>query len=137
LTADWDYSPGAPEWVGGSRRIRWTSTYHGGEHVFEADARGGVRQVTHGDRTLGSLSHDNAGRIMAYTVTDPLRPGDLFVADANGRGESRVTSFNDEWLADVTLTQPRRLTWRVESGEEIEGWLVPPVNRVPGEKAPM
>lgn len=137
LTADWDYGPGGPEWVGGSRRVRWESSHHGNRHVFESDLRGRVRQVTEGDRTLGDVSYDDDAKVMAYTVTDPLRPGDLFIAKADGSSEERVTSFNDEWLAEVTLTAPRRLTWTVDSGEEVEGWLIPPVGHEPGTKAPM
>ena len=74
---------------------------------------------------------------MAYALTDPLTPSDLYVSRTDGSGEQHLTSFNDEWLLEVDLVPAERLTWTVEDGAEIEGWLIKPVGYTPGQKYPL
>ena len=138
LTDAWDLLPGGPEWTPDGRALRWNAGIGGNGHVFEVSARGGpVRQVTTGDRRLGSVGWSGDGRVMAYTVTDAVTPAELFVARGDGTNETRVTSFNDAWLAEVTRMPAERLTWRVADGTEIEGWVVKPVGYEPGRKYPL
>jgi dipeptidyl aminopeptidase/acylaminoacyl peptidase len=138
VTASWNLSPGAPEWTPDGKAIRFLSGIGGNEHVFEVPAVGGpVRQVTQGDRQLGSVSHSADGRFMAYTATTADVPGEVFVARGDGTKESRISRLNDVWLASVTIVPTERLTWKVADGTEIEGWLVKPIGFQPGRKYPM
>lgn len=138
LTDKWSLNPGAPEWTPDGRSIRFLSGIGGNEHVFEVPVTGGtVRQVTRGDRQLGAVSYSGDGKLMAYSSTTADLPGEVFVARNDGSGEARLTSFNDAWLADVTIVPTERLTWKVANGTEIEGWVVKPVGYQPGRKYPM
>jgi dipeptidyl aminopeptidase/acylaminoacyl peptidase len=137
LTAEWNFDPAGLDWGGSNREPRWTAGVGGNRHVFEADLRGRVQQVTQGDRTLSAVSYARKARVMAYAVSDPLRPSDLFVAQKDGAKESQATKNNDAWLARLTLMPAERLTWKVKDGTEIEGWLVKPVGFVAGTKYPM
>ncbi len=133
LTADWHRTAGAPSWTPDGGAIRWTSLSDANTHVFEVDAAGGpVRQVTSGDRTLGSVSTSSDGRFMAYTSEDPATPAEVFVADAEGGNERRLTGLNDAWRSEVALEAAERITWHVADGTEIEGWVIPPVGHRPG-----
>jgi dipeptidyl aminopeptidase/acylaminoacyl peptidase len=138
LTADWDRTPGAPEWTPDGRAIRWTSLSDANTHVFEVEVAGGpVRQVTTGDRTLGSVSVTADGRFMAYTSEDPAAPAEVFVADASGAGERRISGFNDAWREEVALEPARRIEWQVADGTRVEGWVIPPVGHLAGERRPL
>ncbi len=137
LTAEWDFDPVGLDWAGSNRDVRWAAGVTGNRHVFEADLRGRVHQVTHGDRTLGAVSYAKKARVMAYAASDPLHPAELFVAQKDGAKESRLTKHNDAWLAELVLNPAERLTWKVQNGTEIEGWLVKPVGYTPGTKYPM
>jgi dipeptidyl aminopeptidase/acylaminoacyl peptidase len=138
LTADWDLIPESPSWTADARALHWEAGIGGSGHVFEVAARGGpVRQVTTGDRWLNAVSWSGDGRVMAYTATDAATPAEVFVAQGDGRGEARLTSFNDGWLAETVRMPAERLTWRVEDGTEIEGWLVKPVGFQTGRRYPM
>lgn len=134
LTADWDLSPGAPDWAGNSRTVRWLAGIGGNRHVFESNLRGDIHQVTQGDRTLSSVAHARDARVMAYTSTDPLHPTELYVARRDGSKETRLTEFNDAWLDDVALVPPERITYTVSDGTPIEGWVMKPVGYTPGAK---
>jgi dipeptidyl aminopeptidase/acylaminoacyl peptidase len=61
----------------------------------------------------------------------------VFVARSDGSSEGRLTSFNEAWLASVTIVPTERLTWKVRDGTEIEGWIVKPVGYQQGRKYPM
>lgn len=138
LSADWGRTAGSPAWTPDGRSLRWVATVNASTHLFEVPAAGGeVRQVTRGDRVLGSLTRSADGRVMAYTSTDPTTPADLYVSNGDGGGETRVTSFNDALLAEVVRQPAERITWRVADGTEIEGWVIRPVGHRPGGRHPM
>jgi dipeptidyl aminopeptidase/acylaminoacyl peptidase len=138
LTDAWDLIPGNPEWTPDGRALRWGAGIGGNAHLFEVAAAGGaVRQLTTGDRQVRGVSWSGNGRVLAYTVTDAVTPAEVFVAGGDTRNETRVTSFNDAWLAETVRMPAERLTWRVKDGTEIEGWLVKPVGFTPGRKYPM
>ncbi|MGD8726931.1 MAG: prolyl oligopeptidase family serine peptidase, partial [Gemmatimonadales bacterium] len=138
LTADWDLSPGMPVWTPDGRAIRFTASVTGNSHLFEVSVGDGTtRQITTGARRLGSLSTSRDGRIMAYTMTDAVTPAEVFVARSDGSNETRLTSFNDEWLAETIRMPAERLTWTVADGTVIEGWVVKPVGFEPGSRYPM
>tara|TARA_B100000470_G_scaffold193666_1_gene161768 strand:+ start:193 stop:1095 length:903 start_codon:yes stop_codon:yes gene_type:complete len=64
-------------------------------------------------------------------------PTEVFVARGDGTSEFRVTRYNEEWLKNITLMPAERLTWVVNDGTEIEGWLIKPVGYQPGNRYPM
>ena len=138
LTPEWDLSPGSPEWTADGEALRWEASAFGNRHLWEVRADGGaVRQVTQGDRQLGSISASADGTVLAYTSTDPVSPGEVFVSDGEGGSERRITSFNDEWLREVALQSAERITWQVIDGTEIEGWVIPPVGMSPDRQYPL
>ncbi len=138
LTGSWDYRPGAPTWTADGTALTFAAGTGGNAHLFRVAATGGpVTQVTTGDRRLSGFSFSRDGNVMAYSATDAVTPTELFVASGDGSTEQRATGFNDGWLARVDLVQPERLTWTVEDGTEIEGWLVQPTNYQAGQTYPM
>lgn len=138
LTAEWDLPPGSPTWTPDGSALRFTTGIRGATHVFEVAAAGGeIRQVTEGPRRLGSVELGSNGRTMAYTETDAHTPGDIYVSDFEGEGALRITTFNDEWKAEVARMPAEQILWNVSDGTEIEGWVIPPVDFDPSESYPM
>ena len=138
LTGDWDMTPGAPTWVANSAAVRFLASVGGDRHLFEVPVRGDlIRQLTTGARQVGSVSTSEDGLVMSYTVTDASTPAEVYVNRGDGTLQRRVTAFNDEWLARVSLQPAERLTWTVADGTEIEGWLIKPVGYEPGRPSPM
>lgn len=138
LTGDWDFQPGSPMWSPDGTAVMFSAGMHGNAHLFRVAAAGGpIESVTTGDRRLGAFSFSADGSVMAYSSTDAVTPTELYVATGDGSTEQRATGFNDAWLSDVDLVEPERLTWTVEDGTEIEGWLVKPANYQSGTRYPM
>ena len=137
LTRDWDMRPGAPAWTARGDAVRFLAGVRGNRHLFEVTETGDlIRQITSGDRRIGSVSTTRDGVFMAYTVTDPTAPAEVFVNTGDGGRQRRVTSFNDAWLAPLSLQPAEPLRWRVD-GAEIQGWLMRPVGYEPGRPYPM
>lgn len=136
LTGSWDNDPGDPIWTADGTAVRFSAGIGGDTHLFEASLQGSVRQVTKGERHAGGFSVSRDGTLMAYTVDTVYHPAEAFLAKSDGSGERKLTTFNDAWLAEVTIVPPERLTWKVADGTAIEGWLVKPLDYTPGRKYP-
>lgn len=138
LTGDWDFQPGAPMWSPDGSAIMFSAGMYGNSHLLRVAAAGGpIESVTTGDRRLSGFSFSADGSVMAYSATDAVTPTELYVATGDGSTEQRATGFNDAWLSAVDLVEPERLTWTVEDGTEVEGWLVKPTNYQAGTQYPM
>ena len=116
LTEDWDLRPGAPTWTADGTGVHFAAGVGGDSHLFHAARDGFVLQVTSGARRLSSFAFSAAGDVMAFTGTDAVTPGELYVGPADGSSEQKVTRFNDGWLSEVSLLPAERLTWVVEDG---------------------
>jgi dipeptidyl aminopeptidase/acylaminoacyl peptidase len=138
LTSDWEYIPGPPSWTATGEAVRFVAGISGNSHVYELSITGDlIRQVTDGDRQVRSLSATSDDLVMAYTVTDAISPAEVYVNRSDGTLQQRITSFNDGWINEIALQPAEPLTWSVEDGTEIEGWVVRPVDYVDGGSYPM
>ncbi len=125
LTANWDLRPGAPS-VSAAGTVRFAANIGGESHLFEVSRGGAVRQVTSGRRWLSGFSADTAGQRIAYVGTTASHPPELFVANADGGSESRVTRHNDVLLSQVLLAAARPLSFASTDAQQLEGWLILP-----------
>ena len=138
LTADWDLQPGGVHWAPNNNQIRWSAQIRGNAHLFEVNRTGGpVRQVTQGDRRLSSVSTTENGRFMVYTVTDAVTPNEVFISRRDGSREVQLSNFNADWMAERTINPAEPITWTVQDGTEIEGWVIKPVGYQEGESYPL
>src|SRR5690606_36613750 len=65
------------------------------------------------------------------------RPTELFIADADGRNERRLTSFNEDLNREIAWSDAERFTYESVGGLEIEAWLQRPYGYEPGRKYPL
>ncbi|MFC1562228.1 S9 family peptidase, partial [candidate division KSB1 bacterium] len=134
LTATWDLSPGSPRWSPDSRHIYFSSGTGGNTHLFRvAIDDGRVEQVTTGDRRLGSISFDSDFSSIAYTVTDPTRPAEVYTSSIDGSNERQLTFAHNELLSSVTFSGIERLLYPSRDGTPIEGWLLYPYGYSPDQ----
>ncbi len=127
LTNRWDLRPGAPTWSADGKSIYFSGGTGGNSHLFRVSPEGdGVQQVTKGDRLQSGFSFTSDFKKMAYEISDPIQPSELFVAGIDGSSETRLTSFNDALLRDVALRPAERILFPSKDGTEIEGWIILP-----------
>jgi len=137
LTPTWRYEPGGIEWLPSGEIAMWAEI--GGSSALHLvnPADGRMREVLGGRRKMNGYSFDRAGRQVAYVATSVNKPTEIFVAGADGKGERRLTSFNDKLNAEVAWSDAERLTFKSVGGLEIEGWLMKPFGYTAGRRYPL
>ncbi len=161
---DWVYSIGGITWSLDGGYLKWTSAIGGQDQLVRVSADGGpVERITEGRHTFSGFDMNlEEGRI-AYVKSTAERPWEVFVADIDGSDAERVSSVNEDWLAEVRLSEveyftyegvPHDREWLDELPErgveymlandapdgerfEIDGWLVYPVDYEEGQTYPM
>jgi dipeptidyl aminopeptidase/acylaminoacyl peptidase len=137
LASAFKYEPSGIEWLADGT-LQFNADVGGSSGLFRLDAD--TRQPTQllgGRRKMSGFSYDAAGKHVAYISTSMTKPTELFIADADGKGERRLTSFNDKLTSEVAFSDAERITYKSVGGLEIEGWLMKPYGYQAGKKYPL
>ena len=125
------------EWLADGS-IAMTTSVGGSSGVFRIDpATKKMTQVLGGRRRINGVSFDAAGRRLAFVSTDLTHPTELFVANADGSNERKLTTFNEKVNTEIAWSDAERFTYPSVGGLEIEGWLMKPYGYQPGKKYPL
>ena len=144
LLGGWQYEPAGG--FGGEAPYTWLAN---GEIAMSADVggrtglfvitpkNGQMREVISGRRVMRGFSFDEKRKIVAFVASSVTKPTEIFVADADGRNERKLTTFNDKLNAEVAWADAERFTYPSVGGLTIEGWLMKPYGYEPGKKYPV
>jgi dipeptidyl aminopeptidase/acylaminoacyl peptidase len=137
MAQGWRYEPSGIEWLPAGDIAVWADI-GGSSGFFLVNPRDGkLRESLGGRRKMNGFTFDNAGRQVAYIATSVTKPTELFVAGVDGKGERRLTNFNDKLNSEVTWSDAERITYKSVGDLEIEGWLMKPFGYEPGRKYPL
>jgi dipeptidyl aminopeptidase/acylaminoacyl peptidase len=102
--------------------------------IVRVDVRGGaVTPLPTGPGTVTSYDCDVSGDRLAWVVSDPTRPSEVFLLDS-GRPR-RLTNLNASWRAEMDLVIPEHFV--VDSdGFEIDAWMMRPAGAETGRRYP-
>jgi dipeptidyl aminopeptidase/acylaminoacyl peptidase len=137
LSTGWRYEPEGIEWLPAGEIAMWADI--GGSsalHLVNPRTRQ-MRAVIEGRRKVSGFSFDAQGRTVAYVSTSVTKPTEIYVAGVDGRGERKLTGFNDALNQEVAWSDAERFTYRSVGDVEIEGWLMKPYGYEAGKKYPM
>lgn len=137
LLGDWQFEPSGMDWL--RTGIQFTADIGGRSAVLRADltGKGAPKELVGGRRQIRGTSYDAAGKVLAFVATSMTKPTELYVANADGTGERKLTGFNDAVNADVVWSDAERFTYKSVGNVEIEGWLMKPYGYEAGKKYPM
>jgi dipeptidyl aminopeptidase/acylaminoacyl peptidase len=131
------YEPQSISWRADGSLVMTAAT-GGSTSVFRLDpASRKLTPVLSGRRRINGVSSDAKGTRIAYVATDITKPTELFIANADGSGERRLTSFNDKLTSEIAFSDAERFVYPSVGGLEIEGWLMKPYGYEPGKKYPV
>jgi dipeptidyl aminopeptidase/acylaminoacyl peptidase len=137
LANSFHYEPSGIEWLADGTLEFWADV-GGSSGLFRLDpATKQPSQLLGGRRKMSGFTFDERGKRVAYVSTSMTRPTELYVADADGRNERRLTSFNDKLTSEVAFSDAERFTYPSVGGMEIEGWLMKPYGWQAGKKYPL
>ena len=137
LAQGWRYEPAGIEWLPGGDIAVWADI-GGASGLFLVSPRDGrLRESLGGRRKMNGFTFDQSGRMVAYVSTSVNQPTELFIAGVDGKGERKLTGFNDALNREIAWSDAERFTYRSVGDVEIEGWLMKPFGYAPGRRYPL
>lgn len=137
MARGWRYEPSGIEWLPSGQIAVWADI-GGASGLFLVDPKDGrLRESLGGRRKMNGFSFDQAGRTVAYVATSVNKPTELFIAGADGKGERKLTGFNDKLNAEIAWSDAERITYTSVGNVEIEGWLMKPFGYEAGKRYPL
>ncbi|HEY7235168.1 MAG TPA: S9 family peptidase [Gemmatimonadaceae bacterium] len=125
------------EWLQGGS-IAMTASVGGSSGMFLIDpATKKMTQVLGGRRRITGASFDATGKTVAFVATNLTHPTELFVSNADGSNERKLTNFNEKIDSEIAWSDAERFTYPSVGGLEIEGWLMKPYGYQAGKKYPL
>jgi dipeptidyl aminopeptidase/acylaminoacyl peptidase len=136
LTADLDASVNDFCWASNSQWLYFTAGVRGNNGLYRVLATGGpAEQILSGVRYVTGF--DAINDRLVYVQSEPDNPSDLFVSDASGQSERRLTEINAKFLAAKETASTEEIWYESHDGTQIQGWIVKPPNFDPAEKYPL
>jgi dipeptidyl aminopeptidase/acylaminoacyl peptidase len=138
LTVEWDLLPGPPAFNPDGRFVYFAGGVGGNDHLFRvAISSPRVEQITTGERQLANFSPSSGWDTMAYVGGDSAHPDELFMSAIDGRGERKLTSFNDALMKEIEAVTAERILYPSKDGTQIEGWVLKPRGYAPARVWPL
>jgi dipeptidyl aminopeptidase/acylaminoacyl peptidase len=125
--------PSTPAWSPDGSMIYFVAADRGDGAVCSVSPTSGeVHRLSPLHSSAVSVQCASHGRLLAGLAATPLRPFEPFILSAGGGELAFPFGVNREILQEVAISPPEHLTWTGPDGWEIEGWLIPPVERGDG-----
>jgi dipeptidyl aminopeptidase/acylaminoacyl peptidase len=104
--------------------IYFTASANGGIPLYRLDPA--TRQVTQlTDFNSGVTAFDVVGDQVVFAKTEVANPSELYVANAQAKEQTKLTSHND-WVAQRQLSLPEKRTYKNSIGQTIDYWIMKP-----------
>lgn len=135
IAPDWDRSASALK-LSADGKTLYTAADDNGQHpLFGIDIASGKVTRLVGDGTVTAF--DVGPRSLLIARNDLKRPGDLYFADARGKGLKAITRFNAATLKDLRVGDYEFFTFKGANGASVQGYVVKPVGFKASGKYPV
>jgi dipeptidyl aminopeptidase/acylaminoacyl peptidase len=88
------------------------------------------------EHVYGYAIFKNGNRAL-MAVSNPTFPGELFDFDITTGERKQLTSFNEKFLEETTLSTPEAIVYTTKDNWTVHGWIMKPASYVEGEKYPL
>ena len=112
----------------------YLSTRGYSSHLFKSE--GGKETQLSPAVTGGIDCFDIAGGKCLYVASRNKGLQEIYQLDLASGAETKVSSFNDEWLAAHEISYPEHFVFTNRDGVELDGFLIKPVGYEKGKKYP-
>ena len=115
ILGTWQYEPGNITWLNDGQIMMATST-GGSNGVYKIDPNTKkITTVLGGRRQVNGPLLDRAQQHIVFVETDLTHPTELYVANADGTNERKLTSFNDKLNSEIAWSDAERSSRKVAS----------------------
>ena len=137
VLGDWQYEPSGVDWMPNGK-MAMSASIGGRTALFHVDPKtGSMTEVISGRRRINDFAFDRAYGKVAFVATSVDKPTELFIAGIDGKGERKLTGFNDALNEEIAWPKAERFTYTSVGGLEIEAWLQYPYGYEKGKKYPL
>lgn len=88
------------------------------------------------EHVYGYAIFKNGNRAL-LTVSNGTFPGELFDFDITTGERKQLTTFNEKFLNETTLSEPEAISYTSKDGLTVHGWIMKPAQYTEGEKYPL
>lgn len=134
LHADWDRSASGLAWSRDGRTLYGAIDDAGTTRVYELPLAGKPRAIT-GESSFSGLSV--APGLMAALRQSFVEPPTLVSLDPRSGSARKLSTLNDQWLADTAMGHFESVTYAGAKGEPIQMWVNYPAGFDPAKKYPV
>ncbi|MEN9685388.1 MAG: hypothetical protein RLZZ28_1174 [Bacteroidota bacterium] len=135
VTIPFDRNKGNITWSQDEKYLYFSAQSNGGQPIYRADiSTRQVQQLTDSNEGVGSFDLKNNSIVFVKTAV--ANPFELYAADASGKNQQRISSFNYDWLQTKKLSFPEKKSFVNEKGLTVEYWVMKPANFEAGKKYP-
>jgi dipeptidyl aminopeptidase/acylaminoacyl peptidase len=136
LTEKWDRSPGGLVWALDGLSLYGDAPNVGNHSIFRITLAEGMVQAVLTRHTNRNPSPLPDGRLL-FARDSLVSPVELFVRPADGGDPVQITALNADRLASIEFGPYRQFSFTGAHGDEVFGYFIEPVDRVPGKKYPL
>ncbi len=129
LTRDFDRNimPGGPAYPGAFPQIAgdkliFCARDRGCTHAYEVHDWNVTKIVGGDDRVVVGLT--SAKDTLAYVLSTPDSPGDVYVSSIDGSNERRLTELNKDLIDQIDFHEQTSRVFTAPDGLEIHGWVI-------------
>ncbi len=123
-------------WSRDGGRVYFLASFRGTAHVYVAqpDTSATPQPLTKGQSHVYAFSMDADRHALALGISDPVVPGDVYVATVDRPAEPRrLTALNAGLFAEMALAYPEEFSFTGADGWTLQGWVMRPAG-TPAEK---
>ena len=137
ILGTWQYEPGNITWMNDGQIMMATST-GGSNGIYKIDPNTKkITTVLGGRRHVNNPVLDRAQQHIVFVETDLTHPTELYVANADGTNERKLTSFNEKLNSEIAWSDAERTFVKGPGGLDVETWLMKPPGYDASKKYPM
>jgi dipeptidyl aminopeptidase/acylaminoacyl peptidase len=130
-----DRSVAEVRWLPDSSGLVFTANDYGNVELYQMSlADGQINKHMGGTFQIEGMDVHLQG--LAYTISTPLSPNELFWKPTDG-DPIQKTTVNQAFLDSVIVQETHEFRWQAPDGTEIQGWYLLPVGYRTGETYPL
>jgi dipeptidyl aminopeptidase/acylaminoacyl peptidase len=135
LTEDWDRSVSSPQWLPGSKALVSAVDDSATQRVYRFEASGGAPRALTSSTSFSGLA---LAKSNAVAINQSFsQPPTLVRLDLGSGKATKLSTFNDAALAEVSFGKVENVTYAGARGDPVQMWVIYPPAFDPAKKYPV
>ncbi|WP_423409633.1 S9 family peptidase [Heyndrickxia sp. MSNUG] len=130
------YSP-AFLWGEDSESFYFLASDQGNTVLYFGNLAGEIYPALLDQQHVYGYTLDRKNQRIVAAISNPVLPGELFQLEVTTGDMKQLTSVNEKFLDEVTLSKPEPISFAAGDGTPLHGWIMKPARSEDGKKYPL